>query len=108
MLTMERYGFHLYPDSKNTKNKTKQKEHLEDNHRNVNIGLLVIKEFCVIIWGGIIVLRLCIKMGCFIFRYALIYLQMMCCLDFVQHMQREGRAKWVKTKQNKTIFAMNK
>lgn len=56
MLTMERYGFHLYPDSKNTKNKTKQKEHLEDNHRNVNIGLLVIKEFCVIIWGGIIVL----------------------------------------------------
>lgn len=52
---METYGFHLYPDSKTTKNKTK-KEHLEDNHRNVNIDLLVIKEFCVIIWGGITVL----------------------------------------------------
>ena len=36
--------------------KTKQKEHLEDNHRNVNIDLLVIKEFCVIIRDGIIVL----------------------------------------------------
>ena len=36
--------------------KTQQKEHLEDNHRNVNIDLLVIKEFCVIIRDGIIVL----------------------------------------------------
>ena len=76
--------------------KTKQKEHLEDNHRNVNIDLLVIKEFCVIIRDGIIVLWLCIKMGCFIFRYALMYLQTVCCLDFIQKIQREGRAKCIK------------
>lgn len=36
--------------------KNKKEEHFEDNYGNVNIDLLVIKEFCVIIWGRIIVL----------------------------------------------------
>lgn len=47
--------------------KNKKEEHFEDNYGNVNIDLLVIKEFCVIIWGRIIVLWLCFKMGVFSF-----------------------------------------
>ena len=44
-----------YIQIQTVKKKKKKEEHLEDNYGNVNIDLLVIKEFCIIIWDRIIV-----------------------------------------------------